>query len=52
MASPNQPAWSHVVAMAKPLFGTTATHAACLFVAWGDDKAKADGAGTKNSPSA
>ena len=21
--------------MAKPLFGTTATHAACLFAAWG-----------------
>ena len=26
--------------MAKPLFGTTATHAACLFAAWGDRKAK------------
>jgi iron(III) transport system substrate-binding protein len=26
--------------IAKPLFGTTATHAACLFAAWGDDKAK------------
>jgi iron(III) transport system substrate-binding protein len=26
--------------MAKPLFGTTATHAACLFAAWGDDRAK------------
>ena len=27
--------------MAKPLFGTTATHAACLFAAWGDGKAGA-----------
>ncbi len=27
--------------IAKPLFGTTATHAACLFAAWGDDAAKA-----------
>jgi iron(III) transport system substrate-binding protein len=26
--------------IAKPLFGTTATHAACLFSAWGDDEAK------------
>jgi iron(III) transport system substrate-binding protein len=29
------------VAIAKPLFGTTATHAACLFAELGDDKAKA-----------
>jgi iron(III) transport system substrate-binding protein len=27
------------VAMAKPLFGTTASQAACLFQAWGSDKA-------------
>ncbi len=27
-------------AIAKPLFGTTATHAACLFAEWGDEKAK------------
>lgn len=27
-------------AMAKPLFGTTATHAACLFAHWGEDRAK------------
>jgi iron(III) transport system substrate-binding protein len=27
------------IGMAKPLFGTTATHAACLFAFWGDDKA-------------
>lgn len=26
--------------IAKPLFGTTATHAACLFAAWGDAEAK------------
>ena len=29
------------VGIAKPLFGTTATHAACLFAAWGDEKASA-----------
>ena len=33
--------WNGRVGIAKPLFGTTATHAACLFAAWGDDKAKA-----------
>lgn len=27
--------------IAKPLFGTTASHAACLFQAWGPEKAKA-----------
>lgn len=26
--------------MAKPLFGTTATHAACLFAVWGDQEAR------------
>lgn len=26
--------------MAKPLFGTTATHAACLFAVWGDQQAQ------------
>jgi iron(III) transport system substrate-binding protein len=26
--------------IAKPLFGTTATHAACLFAKWGDEEAK------------
>lgn len=31
--------WHRRVAMAKPQFGTTATQAACLFEAWGDDKA-------------
>jgi iron(III) transport system substrate-binding protein len=34
------PKWKGRCGMAKPLFGTTATHAACLFAAWGDDKAK------------
>lgn len=33
--------WNGRVGIAKPLFGTTATHAACLFAAWGDEKAKA-----------
>jgi iron(III) transport system substrate-binding protein len=35
------PKWKGKVAIAKPLFGTTATHAACLFAAWGDQKAMA-----------
>jgi iron(III) transport system substrate-binding protein len=35
------PKWKGHCAMAKPLFGTTATQAACLFAAWGDEKAKA-----------
>ncbi|MFO0952676.1 MAG: extracellular solute-binding protein [Isosphaeraceae bacterium] len=34
------PRWKGKVAIAKPLFGTTATHAACLFAAWGADRAK------------
>jgi iron(III) transport system substrate-binding protein len=32
--------WRGRIALAKPLFGMTATHAACLFEAWGDDKAR------------
>jgi iron(III) transport system substrate-binding protein len=35
------PKWKGRIGIAKPLFGTTATHAACLFAAWGDQKAKA-----------
>jgi iron(III) transport system substrate-binding protein len=35
------PKWKDRVGIAKPLFGTTATHAACLFESWGDEKAKA-----------
>ena len=33
--------WKGKVGIAKPLSGTTATHAACLFAAWGGEKAKA-----------
>lgn len=33
--------WRGRCGMAKPLFGTTATHAACLFALWGDEKAQA-----------
>jgi iron(III) transport system substrate-binding protein len=32
--------WRARVAMARPQFGTTATEAACLFQAWGDDEAR------------
>jgi len=35
------PKWRGRVGIAKPLFGTTATHAACLFAIWGDEPAKA-----------
>jgi iron(III) transport system substrate-binding protein len=35
------PKWKGKIGIAKPLFGTTATHAACLFAAWGDDRARA-----------
>jgi iron(III) transport system substrate-binding protein len=35
------PKWKGRIGIAKPLFGTTATHAACLFAALGDDEAKA-----------
>jgi iron(III) transport system substrate-binding protein len=34
------PQWYEQCGIAKPLFGTTATHATCLFAAWGDDEAK------------
>lgn len=34
------PQWYEQCAIAKPLFGTTATHAACLFAVWGDEEAK------------
>lgn len=33
-------AWKGRAGMAKPLFGTTATHAACLFAAWGPERAR------------
>jgi iron(III) transport system substrate-binding protein len=35
-----QARWKGQVAMAKPQFGTSATQAACLFAAWGPDKAR------------
>jgi iron(III) transport system substrate-binding protein len=34
------PRWKGKVGIARPLFGTTATHAAVLFATWGDEKAK------------
>jgi iron(III) transport system substrate-binding protein len=34
------PRWKDKCGLAKPLFGTTATHAAVLFATWGDDEAK------------
>jgi iron(III) transport system substrate-binding protein len=34
------PQWRGQTAMAKPLFGTTATQAACLFSVWGDARAR------------
>lgn len=34
------PRWKGRVGLAKPLFGTTATHAACLFASWGEQRAK------------
>ncbi|MFO0914398.1 MAG: extracellular solute-binding protein [Pirellulales bacterium] len=33
--------WASRFGVAKPLFGTTATHAACLFAAWGEERAAA-----------
>lgn len=32
--------WRGKVGIAKPLFGTTATHCACLFAVWGDEAAR------------
>ncbi len=34
------PKWNGKVGIAKPVAGTTASHVACLFAAWGEDKAK------------
>jgi iron(III) transport system substrate-binding protein len=36
----SDPQWHEQCGIAKPLFGTTATHAACLFAVWGDEEAK------------
>jgi len=35
------PRWKGQVGVAKPLFGTTSTHAACLFARWGRPRAQA-----------
>jgi iron(III) transport system substrate-binding protein len=35
-----KPEWKGKTAIARPLFGTTATQSAALFALWGDDKAK------------
>ncbi len=34
------PKWKGKVGIARPVAGTTATHVACLFAAWGEEKAK------------
>ena len=34
------PKWKNRAGIAKPLFGTTATHAACLFAVWGEQRAQ------------
>ncbi len=34
------PRWRDQVGIAKPLAGTTASHAACLFAVWGEERAK------------
>lgn len=34
------PRWKGKIGIAKPLFGTTATQAACLFTIWGEEKGK------------
>jgi len=34
------PYWQGEVGIAKPMFGTTATHAAVIFSAWGEEEAK------------
>jgi iron(III) transport system substrate-binding protein len=41
--------WYEQCGIAKPLFGTTATHAACLFAAWGDEDAREFFAGVKRN---
>jgi iron(III) transport system substrate-binding protein len=43
------PQWYEECGIAKPLFGTTATHAACLFAAWGEEEAKAYFLGVKRN---
>jgi iron(III) transport system substrate-binding protein len=41
--------WKGKIGLAKPLFGTTATHAACLFSVLGEEKAKAFFRGLKEN---
>jgi iron(III) transport system substrate-binding protein len=43
------PKWQGKVGIAKPLFGTTATHAAVLFAHWGDERAEEFFARLKNN---
>ena len=43
------PQWRGKAAIAKPLFGTTATHGASLFTLWGDEKTKAFFQGVKDN---
>jgi len=40
IAALTDPQWRDKCGIAKPLAGTTATHAACLFAEWGDEEAK------------
>ncbi len=44
-----KPEWSGKAAIANPLFGTTATHAAALFALWGEEKARAFFLGLKQN---
>jgi iron(III) transport system substrate-binding protein len=43
------PQWYEQCGIAKPLFGTTATHAACLFAAWGEEEAQGFFLGVKRN---
>jgi iron(III) transport system substrate-binding protein len=43
------PQWRDQCGVAKPLFGTSATHAACLFAAWGEERAKEFYVGVKKN---
>jgi iron(III) transport system substrate-binding protein len=45
----SDPQWHEQCGIAKPLFGTTATHAACLFAVWSDEEAKAFFQGVKRN---
>lgn len=45
----HDPRWKGKVGMAKPLFGTTASHAVCLFEALGEERAQAFFEGLKEN---